>query len=59
MLSLSRKVEHTRRDDLSALDEVKVVKDEGEEENEQDASESLHADLLEEKSSLISESEIF
>ena len=59
MLSLSRKVEHTRRDDLSTLDEVKVFKDEGEEENEQDASESLHADLLEEKSSLISESEIF
>ena len=47
------------RDDLSTMDEVKVFKDEGEEENEQDASESLHADLLEEKSSLISESEIF
>lgn len=51
--------ENGSRDDLSTMDEVKVFKDEGEEENEQDASESLHADLLEEKSSLISESEQF
>ena len=47
------------RDDFSTMDEVKVFKDEGEEENEPDASESLHADLLEEKSSLINESEHF
>ena len=45
------------RDDFSTMDEVKVFKDEGEDENEPDASESLHADLLEEKSSLINESE--
>jgi len=45
------------RDDLGTRDEVKVFKDEGEEENEENATESLHADLLEEKSSLIHESE--
>ena len=45
------------RDDFSTMDEVKVFKDEGEDENEPDTSESLHADLLEEKSSLINESE--
>jgi len=45
------------RDDLGTRDEVKVFKDEGEEEYEENASESLHADLLEEKSSLIQESE--
>ena len=44
-------------DDLSTMDEVKVFKDEGEDENEQNASESLQAELLEEKSSLITESE--
>jgi len=38
-------------------DEVKVFKDEGEDEQEQNASESLQAELLEEKSSLITESE--
>jgi len=49
--------EGDNRDDLSTMDEVRVFKDEGEDENDQDASESLHADLLEEKSSLINESE--
>ena len=44
-------------DDLSTMDEVKVFKDEGEDETEQNASESLQAELLEEKSSLITESE--
>ena len=44
-------------DDFSTMDEVKVFKDEGEDENEQNASESLQAELLEEKSSLITESE--
>ena len=44
-------------DDLGTMDEVKVFKDEGEDENEQNASESLQAELLEEKSSLITESE--
>lgn len=44
-------------DDLSTMDEVKVFKDEGEDENEQNASESLQAELLEEKSSLLAESE--
>ena len=38
-------------------DEIKVFKDEGEDEQEQGASESLQAELLEEKSSLITESE--
>jgi len=38
-------------------DEVKVFKDEGEDEQELNASESLQAELLEEKSSLITESE--
>ena len=51
----SQERENGSRDDLSTLDEVKVFKDE----NEQDASKSIHAYLLEEKSSLISESEIF
>jgi len=46
-------------DDFSTRDEVKVFKDEGEDENEQNASESLHADLFEEKSNLITESERF
>jgi len=46
-------------DDLGTMDEVKVFKDEGEDENEQNASESLQAELLEEKSSLITESEQF
>ena len=44
-------------DDLCTMDEVKVFKDEGEDENEQNASESLQAELLEEKSSLLAESE--
>ena len=44
-------------DDLGTMDEVKVFKDEGEDENEQNASESLQAELLEEKSSLWAESE--
>ena len=44
-------------DDLGTMDEVKVFKDEGEDENEQNASESLQAELLEEKSSLLAESE--
>ena len=44
-------------DDLGTNDEIKVFKDEGEDENEQNASESLQAELLEEKSSLITESE--
>ena len=39
------------------MDEVKVFKDEGEDETEQGGSESLQAELLEEKSSLITESE--
>jgi len=47
------------RDDLSTMDEVKVFKEEGDEENEENATESLHADLFEEKSSLINESEQF
>jgi len=46
-------------DDLGTMDEVKVFKDEGEDENEQNASESLQAELLEEKSSLLAESEQF
>ena len=48
---------HNSGDDLGTMDEVKVFKDEGEDENEQNASESLQAELLEEKSSLITESE--
>ena len=50
---------HEGGDDFSTMDEVKVFKDEGEDENEQDASESLQADLLDEKSNLITESEHF
>ena len=46
-----------RGDDLGTMDEVKVFKDEGEDETEQGGSESLQAELLEEKSSLITESE--
>jgi len=49
--------DRSRRDDLSTLDEVKVFKEEGDEENQENATESLHADLLEEKSSLINDSE--
>jgi len=45
------------RDDLSTMDEVKIFKDEGCDENEEIVTEDLHADLLEEKSSLINESE--
>ena len=48
-----------RREDLGTLDEVKVFKEEGDEEIEENATESLHADLLEEKSSLINDSEQF
>lgn len=44
-------------DEFCSSDEVKVFKDEGEDEQEQNASESLQAELLEEKSSLITESE--
>ena len=44
-------------DELGPGDEIKVFKDEGEDEREQGASESLQAELLEEKSSLITESE--
>ena len=44
-------------DELGPGDEIKVFKDEGEDEQEQGASESLQAELLEEKSSLITESE--
>ena len=46
-----------RPDELGPGDEIKVFKDEGEDEQEQGASESLQAELLEEKSSLITESE--
>jgi len=46
-------------DDLSTMDEVRVFKDEGEDRENQDASENLQAELLEEKSSLISENELF
>jgi len=46
-------------DELGPGDEIKVFKDEGEDEREQGASESLQAELLEEKSSLITESEQF
>ena len=44
-------------DEFCSSDEVKVFKDEGEDEQEQNASECLQAELLEEKSSLITESE--
>jgi hypothetical protein len=45
-------------DEFCSSDEVKVFKDEGEDESEQNASECLQAELLEEeKSSLIKESE--
>ncbi len=45
-------------DEFCSSDEVKVFKDEGEDETEQNASECLQAELLEEeKSSLIKESE--
>jgi hypothetical protein len=44
-------------DELGPGDEIKVFKDEGEDEQEQGGSESLQAELLEEKSSLITESE--
>ena len=53
----SQRQEVETGDDLSTMDEVKVFKDEGEDESEQNASESLQAELLEEKSSLITESE--
>ena len=54
----SQERENGSRDNFSTLEKVK---DEGEDENEQDedASVSLHVDLSEEKSSLISESEHF
>eukprot|EP00092_Neocalanus_flemingeri_P024687 GFUD01026776.1.p1 GENE.GFUD01026776.1~~GFUD01026776.1.p1 ORF type:complete len:522 (+),score=90.30 GFUD01026776.1:225-1790(+) len=45
------------RDDLCTMDEVKVFKDEGEKENDQDASENLQAELLEEESRLATEPE--
>jgi len=48
---------HGGDEGLGSSDEVKVFKDEGEDEQEQNASESLQAELLEEKSSLITESE--
>jgi len=48
-----------RREDLGTLDEVKVFKEEGDEESEENVTENLHADLLEEKSSLINDSEQF
>ena len=44
-------------DELGPGDEIKVFKDEGEDEREQGGSETLQAELLEEKSSLITESE--
>ena len=40
-------------DELGPGDEIKVFKDEGEDEREQGGSETLQAELLEEKSSLI------
>jgi len=49
---------HGGDEGLGSSDEVKVFKDEGEDEQEQNASESLQAELLEEKSSLITESEL-
>ena len=42
-------------DELGPGDEIKVFKDEGEDEREQGGSETLQAELLEEKSSLITE----
>ena len=45
-------------DELGPGDEIKVFKDEGEDEREQGGSETLQAELLEEKSSLITESEV-
>ena len=44
-------------DEFCSSDEVKVFKDEGEDASEQTASHSLQAELLEDKSSLITESE--
>ena len=44
-------------DELGPGDEIKVFKDEGEDEREQGGSETLQAELLEEKSSLIGDTE--
>ena len=44
-------------DELGPGDEIKVFKDEGEDEREQGGSETLQAELLEEKSSLITDTE--
>jgi hypothetical protein len=55
---LSGNVSGSSPDEFCPSDEVKVFKDEGEDESEQNASECLQAELLEEeKSSLIKESE--
>jgi transcription factor 7-like 2 len=54
----STNVSGSSPDEFCSSDEVKVFKDEGEDESEQNASECLQAELLEEeKSSLIKESE--
>jgi transcription factor 7-like 2 len=54
----SNNVSGSSPDEFCSSDEVKVFKDEGEDESEQNASECLQAELLEEeKSSLIKESE--
>jgi len=47
------------REELGAGDEIKVFKDEGEDEQEQEQAEDLGADLLEEKENLLQESEAF
>ena len=47
-----------RDDELGSSDEVKVFKDEGEEEKEFISSEEIQAALLEDKSSLIQETEL-
>ncbi|XP_040582396.1 uncharacterized protein [Lepeophtheirus salmonis] len=56
--SLRRGGGSSSNDELGPSDEVKVFKDEGEDERDGGVSESLQAELLEEKSSLISESEM-
>jgi len=57
MPTVAGNVSGSSPDEFCSSDEVKVFKDEGEDEQEQNASESLQAELLEEKSSLITESE--
>ncbi|XP_023349272.1 protein pangolin, isoforms A/H/I/S isoform X2 [Eurytemora carolleeae] len=57
MPGVSGNVSGDSPDEFCSSDEVKVFKDEGEDEQEQNASECLQAELLEEKSSLITESE--